>query len=298
MKTFIKNLLAKYVCRGNKFISLGESSPSKLNNTQKLFIRWNAERLKISIEESQGRYFLSWSAIKGGHAGSEYRSFNMLSYKLYQVFFSDTNTGEELYSAYQLHNPMHFLRFLSYPEPQWDENDFIIKHLSEYSNVDIIDYGCGLAQTSRSLALYLKQRGIAVRLFLVDLPTIRKDFLLWLGKQTDIKTIFFDVTVTTPIPDLPNCDICIATEFLEHVYEPLKYFQRMHNALKNNGLFITNISDHQKEFMHVTPNLIDVRNEIQSLPYDVIIADQVYKKTLDHPSTGQSRIKNFPHNEH
>lgn len=282
MKTFIKNLLSEYVCR-DKFISLAGSSPIKLTNTQKLFIRWNAERLKISPEESKRRYFLSWSAIKGGHAGPAYRSFNMLSYQLYQVFFNDSDTEEELYGAYHFHNPMHFLRFLSYPERQWDENDIIIKHLSEYSNVDIVDYGCGLAQTSRSLALFLKQRGIGVKLFLVDFPTMRKDFLLWLGKQTDIKTTFLDVTVTTPVPDLPDCDICIATEFFEHVYEPLKYFQRIHNALSNNGLIITNISDHQKEFMHVTPNLIEVRNEIQSLPYDVIISDQVYKKRLDRP---------------
>jgi SAM-dependent methyltransferase len=277
MKAFIKKKLAQYVCRG-KFISIDGSSPDKLTNTQKLFIQWNAERLKISPEESQRRYFLSWSAVKGGHSGSEYRSFNMLSYQLYQVFFNDSDTEGELCSAYHFHNPMHFLRFISYPEPQWDENNIIIKHLSKYSNVDIIDYGCGLAQTSRSLALYLKQRGIAVSLFLVDFTTIRKDFLLWLGEQSEIKTTFLDVTVNTPIPDLPKCDICIATEFFEHVYEPLKYFQHIHNALKNNGLLITNISDHKKEFMHVTPNLIEVRNEIQSLPYDVITAGQVYKK--------------------
>jgi SAM-dependent methyltransferase len=280
MKAFIKKWLAQYVCRG-KFISLSGPSPRKLTNTQKLFIQWNAERLKISPEESQKRYFLSWMAIKGGHSGPAYRSFNMLSHNLYQVFFSDT--GDELYRAYQLHDPLHFLRFISYPEHQWDENDIIIKHFSEYSNVDIVDYGCGLAQTSRSLALYLQQRGIAVRLFLVDFPTMRKDFLLWLGKKTDIKMTFLDVTVSTPIPDLPNCDICFATEFFEHVYKPLKYFQRIHNALNNNGLLITNISDHKKEFMHVTPNLIEVRNEIQSLPYDVITADQVYKKNLNRP---------------
>jgi SAM-dependent methyltransferase len=147
--------------------------------------------------------------------------------------------------------------------------------------VDIIDYGCGLAQTSRSLAMYLNQRGIAVRLFLVDIPTMLKDFLLWLGKQTGIETTFLDVTVTTPIPVLPKCDICIATEFFEHVYNPLIYFERIHNALKDNGLLITNISDHTKEFMHVTPNLQELRSKIQSLPYDMIMADKIYKKNVE-----------------
>ena len=105
-----------------------------------------------------------------------------------------------------------------------------------------------------------------------------KDFLLWLGTQTDIETTFLDCTVDSPIPDLPISDICIATEFFEHVYEPLQYFDRIHNALRNNGLFVTNISDHKDEFMHVSPNLQTLRNRIRSLPYDVLRENQIFRK--------------------
>jgi len=275
MIAFIKKLHAKYI-RSNKYISTQGTFPKELTNTQKLFLIWNAERLSISPEESQERYFASWSAIRGGHAGSDYRSFNDISHKLFQVFFSDIEN--EIYTAYQSHSPMHFLRMLSYPEPRWDANDIIVEHLSKYSVVDIIDYGCGLAQSSRSLANYLKEREITARLFLVDIPTIRKDFLLWLGTQADIETTFLDCTVTSPIPNLPKCDISIATEFFEHVYEPLQYFERIHSALKKNGLLVTNISDHMDEFMHVSPNLQALRSRIQSLPYDVLRANQIFRK--------------------
>jgi len=258
-------------------ISTQGKNPSTLTNTQESFVIWNAERLGISKQESQERYFSSWSAINGGHAGLDYRSFNDLSHKLLQVFFSDT--GDEIYTAYERHSPMHFLRMLSYSEPQWSDNDLVVRYLGNYSNVDIVDYGCGLAQSSRSLANYLKDKGIATRLFLVDIPTIRKEFLLWLGEKSGIETKFLDCTANSPIPELPGCDICIATEFFEHVYEPLNYFENIHAALRKDGLLVSNISDHMKEFMHVSPNLQPLRNRIHELGYDVLKQNQILRKT-------------------
>lgn len=258
-------------------ISTQGRNPASLTNTQKSFVIWNAERLGISPQESQERYFASWSAIRGGHAGSDYRSFSDLSHSLFQVFFNDAKN--EVYAAYQHHSSLHFLRMLSYPEPQWSAGDLIVENFDSYSNVDIVDYGCGLAQSSRSLANHLKGRGVVVRLFLVDIPTIRKAFLLWLGAQSGIETNFLDCTVDSPMPELPGCDVCIATEFFEHVYEPLKYFDHIHSALRKGGLFLTNVSDHKQEFMHVSPNLQSLRNRIGELNYSVLKENRVFKKT-------------------
>jgi len=276
MLSFIKKLRTRLIGSRSDISTQGKN-PNTLTNTQKSFVLWNAERLGISPQESRERYFASWSAINGGHAGSDYRSFNDLSHTLFQVFFSDT--GDEIYTAYERHGPMHFLRMLSYSEPQWSENDLVVQHLGKYSNVDIVDYGCGLAQCSRSLANYLKDKGILTRLFLVDIPTIRKEFLLWLGEQSGIETKFLDCTTSSPIPELPSCDICIATEFFEHVYEPLKYFEHIHSALRKDGLLVTNVSDHIREFMHVSPNLQSLRNRIHELGYDVLKENQVLRKT-------------------
>lgn len=275
MTAFIKKMRSKFAI-SNKHTSTKGTMPAPLTDTQKSFLLWNAERLGISLEESQQRYFTSWSAIREGHAGSDFRSFCSQSYDLFQVFFSDT--GGEIYTAYQSHGPLHFLRMLSYPEPPWNSGDMIIEHLGKYSAVDIIDYGCGLAQSSRSLASYLQGKGITARLILVDIPTIRKDFLLWLGTQSDIETKFLDCSITSPIPNLPDCDICFATEFFEHVREPLQYFDHIHDALRKNGLLVTNISDHRDGFMHVSPNLQALRSRIQSLPYDELRANRIFRK--------------------
>lgn len=254
-----------------------EKKTDSLTNTQKSFVIWNAERLNISEEESTKRYLSSWNSIVGGHSGKAYRSFNNLSHELYKVFNSDV--GDELYAAYEHHSHMHFLRMLSYSEPQWSEKHVVVQHLNKYPTIDIIDYGCGLAQISRSLAHNMKKKGKIVRLFLVDIPTIRKEFLLWLGGQSGIETQFLDSTVNSPIPTLPDCDICIATEFFEHVFDPLKYFNEMHAALRKNGLLITRTEDHKKEFMHVSPNLQTLRTKIQELNYDVIKENQILRKT-------------------
>jgi SAM-dependent methyltransferase len=276
MISFIKKVVRK-VTSVNRSISMKGTIPEELTNTQQMFLLWNAERLNISFQESQRRYFASWSAIRGGHARSKYRAYSDLSHNLFQVFFSDAE--EDIYTAHEFYSPMHFLRMLSYSEPQWNTCDLIVQHLSNYSTVNIIDYGCGLAQRSRTLARYLKDKGIITNLVLVDIPTIRKEFLLWLIKQTDIRTSFLDCTAALPIPDLPRCDICFAIEFFEHVYEPIRYFDHIHAALRKNGLLVTNVSDHKKEFMHVSPNLHALRNRIQGLNYEELQPNRIYRKS-------------------
>jgi SAM-dependent methyltransferase len=277
MHSLVKKL-SKNPFRLRSFISTRGKNPGRLTNTQKSFIIWNAERLAISPQESERRFFDSWSAVSGGHSGADYRRFSDASYKMFQVFFSDN--GDEIYSAYGHHSYMHFLRMLSYSEPCWQDNDPIIQRLGQYTHLDIIDYGCGLAQRSRSLADFLKKKGIVPRLFLADIPTIRKVFLLWLGSQSGIETVFLDCTQSSPIPELPGCDICIVTDFFEHVYEPLMYFEKMNSALRTGGLLLTNVSDHKREFMHVSPNLKPLRDRIHELNYEVIQENHVYRKRV------------------
>jgi SAM-dependent methyltransferase len=261
---------------GQVSISRRGSDPEKLSATQQQFIHWNAQRLGISQEDSTQRYFASWRAVKGGHRRSDFRDFSHMSHDLYQVFFNDNES--EIYSAYAFHGPMHFLRMLSYSDPVWTEQDPVIQHLSTYSTVDIIDYGCGLAQRSRALADYLSAKGIRVSLTLVDIPTIRKEFLLWMGVENKIKTIFIESTEQSPVPELPAADICIATEFFEHVYDPLPYFRNIDKALRKNALLVTNIEDHKKEFMHVSPDLASLRSAVKALNYDELEPRQLFRK--------------------
>jgi hypothetical protein len=186
---------------------------------------------------------------------------------------------------------MHFLMMLGYLEPTWDEDQPVVRALTGRSGRDeivIADFGCGLAQHSRTLAAHLVRQGARVRLVLADSPTLRKDFLLWLGAKTNIPTTFLDCTPETPAPKLPACDVLVATEFFEHVHDPLMYFERFNAALRVDGLLITHLADVAREYMHVCTDLGPLRNRIRSLGYEEIQSRRLYRKTAQHDPTSKS----------
>jgi len=239
--------------------------PPTLTATQEAFCLWTAERLGIQLDESRRRFNKSWSMFPNGHVGQEYRTFCLLSYGLYQVFYDDSE--REVYEAYRMNSPMHFLRLLSYQESVWPAAHPIVEALSGKGDVTIVDYGCGIAQLSRGLAETLRKHGTNVSLILVDIPTLRKDFLLWLGSKTGIPMEFLDCSRARPIPDLPNSDVVIATEVFEHLHDPMPAFEEIHRTLKPSGFLVTNIGDHEREFMHVSPNLNALRDRTRELQY-------------------------------
>lgn len=257
----------------------GGKIPKGLTITQQAFIEWNSERLNISLNESKQRYLDSWSTLYGGHGGSVFKMNGAILDKLYKVF-ADSNDNE-IFEVYSLHAHRHFLRMLSYPERLWADNDPVIREIGDEDNITLIDFGCGLAHSSRMLTRYLKNKGCNVKLILADIPTIRKDFLIWLCKKEGVDMRFIDCTKDVPIPDLPRCNVCFATEFFEHVSQPLLYFDKFNESLVNNGLLITNISNHEDEFLHISPNLEQLRNSIQELNYEEISPYTIFKKTFD-----------------
>jgi SAM-dependent methyltransferase len=266
---------------GGEATALVKSRPSRnpitqLTRTQQYFLEWNAQRLGISLAESQKRYLESWNAVRHGHNGRAFEKFHGQCYEIFKVFADDSL--KEVVAAYTLHGPVHFLAMLTYPEPQWFDDDVIVKQFRSKSAITILDFGCGLAQQSRTLAEYLRNKGLEVRIFLADIPTVRKEFLVWWGERTSIPLTFLDCTAARPIPDLPQVDLCFALEFFEHVYDPVAYFERINEALVPGGLIVTNFSDHRKEFMHVSPHLAALRKAVEARRYAEIFANFIYRK--------------------
>ena len=251
-------------------------SEDSLNQTQFWFCEWNAERLGISLEASTQRYLHSLAAIPGGPLGIEFHLFNELSHEIFRPF-ADDSPGE-VAEAYHFHAHLHFLMMLGRDEKVWSPEDPVVQCLPKEGPVSILDYGCGLAQTSRGLATLLRDRGQAVSLALVDLPTIRRPFLAWTGERMGIAVKNLDVTPETPIPDLPDCDICFATEVFEHMHDPLPAFERIEKSLAPGGLLLTNVKDHHEEFMHVTPNLKPLRDRLDALGYTALRPGHIFQK--------------------
>jgi cyclopropane fatty-acyl-phospholipid synthase-like methyltransferase len=269
------------VLKGGESTALVRSRPSKHpisqpTRTQEYFVEWNAARLGISLAESRARYLQSWHALPGGHSGGAFERFHGRSYELFKVFADDS--PKEVMQAYQVHGYVHFLTMLTYPEPQWFDADAIVKRLIDKPSISLLDFGCGLAQQSRTLAEYLHGKGLPVTLALADIATPRKDFLVWWGKRTGIPVTFLDCTVERPIPDLPPIDLCFALEFFEHVYDPVAYFTRIEQAMRGGGMLVTNMSDHHKDFMHVSPKLGALREAVKARHLEEIFTNFIYQK--------------------
>ena len=279
MRNVLNSVQSKILRKVINISLTGGSPPKKLSYTQEMFLRWNAERLNIPLEESRERYINSWITLRGGHGGPRFKLLGALTDSLSQVFVN--NSPNEIYELYQFHAQRHFLRMLSYRETVWDDDDPIIKQLENKNTVSIVDFGCGLAYSSRSLAKIIKESGRETKLTLADIPTIRKDFLIWLGNEIGIPVNFMDCTIDNPLPDLPRVDVCFATEFFEHVDNPIRYFEKIHSSMNKGGLLITNVADHKEEFMHITTNLAQLRQRIHELGYKEVRRNILFRKGIE-----------------
>ena len=247
-----------------------------LDEMQQMFCAWNAERLGIDAEESRRRYEKSWNAVKGGHRGKEYRDFGVVSHEISSVFWNDSK--KEAFEAYKMHEYTHLLRMVTYPTPAWRDTDPVAGELLKLDTISIVDFGCGMAQKSIALAEFLLARNKQVKLNLADIPTIIKDFLMWVTAKRGVTASFLDCTLLQPLPDIPPCNLIIATEVFEHLHDPLPAFRRLDSALLPGGFIITDVSDHAEEFMHVSPDLSQLRDELSARGYLEIEQNRIYRK--------------------
>ncbi len=159
------------------------NSLSDLNVWQYAFVQWNSARLNISLEKSFGRYRYSWQAFAGGHAGTEFRTFCENAHQAMAAFVDDSLA--EVHNAYIIHANLHFLRMLTYVIPTWATQNPLLNRLDGKKSV-IVDYGCGLAQTSITLADALQKLGNTCEVVLCDIPSARLDFLKWFCERLHI----------------------------------------------------------------------------------------------------------------
>jgi Methyltransferase domain len=165
-----------------------------------------------------------------------------------------------------------------YPEPKWISTDPIVRTLVNRYEVSIIDLGCGLAQQSRALAEYLRDATVRVRLTLVDISTVRQEFLLWWGRRAGISTTFLPCALEAPIAELPECDLCRATEFFEQVHDPVAYFNGIDAKLAVGGLLMTGVMDNHRAVSDVSPPLGTLRRRIAECGYETVVHDRILRK--------------------
>jgi len=236
------------------------SAPVSLNTWQQAFIKWNAEQRGISVSESSAHYEQSCAALRGGHAGRHFKVYCELYYDLCRPFIG--RGAGEIQQAYVLHAPLHFLRMLSYAVPSWPAFQPTLVERCRARSPVIVDFGCGLAQISITLALHCRDQGGSPQLFLADLPTPQLDFLRWYCLRLQLPATFAPCAADGPLPEFPAADVCIANEVFEHVHDPMRPLLALQQAARPGGLLLTNLADHSEEFLHVSPRLSPLRERL------------------------------------
>ena len=114
-------------------------------------------------------------------------------------------------------------------------------------------------------------------LSLTDIPTVHKEFLLWLGERTHIPTRFLNCSEAA-IPELPPCHLCIATDIFEYLHTPVQAFEAIDQTLLPGGLLVTDVHDHKPEYMHVSTDLNVIRARLASRGHEELDRQRLYRK--------------------
>ena len=252
------------------------AKPAGLNMWQEAFCRWTAERSGIDVDVSYERFNASWAALKGGHRGRQFKLYCELHHDLLRPFVD--NRPEEIRQAYVTHSHLHFLRMLSYEIPRWPTHIPELAPLFDNSRPTIVDFGCGLAQLTISLALFLREKGCSPEMFLADIPVPQLEFLRWFCHRLKLPATIAECTTSIPLPQLPACDLLVATELFEHLHDPLQYLAAFCEAAKPGGFLLTNIADHTSEFLHVTPDLAPLREYLRKRGWRELRSNRIFQK--------------------
>jgi len=219
------------------------------------YIEFLAQRRGVAPEAVREQY----AAVKERFqfAGREYRQFCVSIHDLLSPVYSDSSEAE-IITSLQFHAAIHLYRHISYA--YWK-----LPHLQKYAKailgaasskpLVVVDYGAGLGH----LSMLLAQICPGSYVYLVDIDGMVLDFAEFRFRKAGLNFESIRVTQECVYPDLPEHDVCIVTEVWEHLKRPLVAYENVCQALVTGGLLVGKISDHGKEFFHVSPKLGDLR---------------------------------------
>jgi len=270
----------------------------KFNPLERDFIEFIAGKRNISIEQVEQTFFQIREKFK--FIGKDFDRFNNNIHKFFSLLHDAKDESSAL-ESYQFFDLVHTLVYVSYTYPKktskniadaikfikkgdWQSLVYFAKRKlsnkakemgsknvtknsilaqSLFEKIDktpvVVDYGCGLGFVSFEIAQMDKN----TKVYLCDIECLHLEFTEYRFKKHGIDTEVIKVTSDNLYPKLPKHNICIATEVMEHVFEPLALYQNINNALDPKGILHGNFSDHTKGMFHVSPNLKDLRETVK-----------------------------------
>lgn len=267
----------------------------KLNEVERDFIEFVAERRKRPSREIEQIFIKTKQQFT--FSERKYRKLGSDIHKFYRIMY-DAATEEDSIEAYRFHSLLHLFRFISYTYPksksvlfhelirsikrkQWGNiyNYFRRKVIGKRgkgsrdgtgatatflveevpSPLRIVDYGCGLGYISFEMA----KANSETKVYLLDVDCLTLDFAEYRFRKHGIDVETIPVSKDELYPKLPKHNICIATEVMEHLNNPLTAYENIYHSMEVGGVLYGNFEDHKGGMFHVSPDLSTLRKRTE-----------------------------------
>ncbi|MBT1070971.1 class I SAM-dependent methyltransferase [Pelotalea chapellei] len=254
------------------------------------FVRFISEKNSQTIGKTREAYLEIRERFD--FSSKKYRSLCENVHSLHEMFYLEAD-DVKLFNLYDKLEYLHVLRHLSY---SFEKKTFLtkIKHflktlitrdikssqehllylLHEQKNVVpiVVDYGAGLGR----LSFEIGRQFTNTQIYLIDIDSVVLRFAEFYFKENLLNVATIKVDGNNLYPVLPDCNVCICSEVLEHVNAPIQVFNNIVNSLQSGGLLYGDFEDHLEEFLHVSTDLSDIRNALKD-HFDKVF-DCIYRK--------------------
>lgn len=271
-----------------------------LNQVEKDFIEFLSKKRNRPCREMEDVFLRTRNRFK--FSSLKYRELCLTVYSLNYILYDDVDE-KDIIDSYKFHALMNLFRFISYTYPKSGSRYFdylralmsavikgefgklyvflrrkiLNKHESFRPNEDyasiarvlvekiseppmVVDYGCGLGHISFEIG----KLESSSKVYLVDVDCLTLEFAEFRFQKHGINAEIIPVSKSELYPKLPMHNICIATEVMEHVMQPLVVYQNVYDSLEHGGILYGDFDDHHKEMFHVSPNLSKLRERIDA----------------------------------
>jgi hypothetical protein len=185
------------------------------DNYENEFVEFLVDKRDIDTQKARILVANPNKLFSGGWGGNVYRRFTELALETFRPLYDDA-ADALIMETYRFHVAFDFLRMLSYAIPTVQDVGPIVSRLSTRPSVQIVDYGCGLANRAIAVSRYLIAQGVKVKLYLLDIRReLHFSFLNSLCRKYEIDSEFIEVTQNNLYPELPPHDYCDNVSVLE-----------------------------------------------------------------------------------
>lgn len=147
--------------------------------------------------------------------------------------------------------------------------------------VRVTDFGCGIGHNSIFLCLELIARGDCPKLTLIDFNGKRLDFALWVANRLGIEA----VSIGAPVDSLPESDVVVAIDVMEHLHDPITALRMFVNSLQKGGTVWGTFGNYRTDgVLHVTHNLTPLINELVNAGFEEVESKSIYRRPYERPS--------------